>query len=55
MFLEVPVIIFATNMETTSYVGVYLLLKNKVFGSLRELFINSYSVKKGLMLCSSRC
>lgn len=28
-------------MDTTSYVGVYLLLKNKVFGSLGELFINS--------------
>lgn len=42
-------------MDTTSYVGVYLLLKNKVFGWLGELFINSYGVKKGLVLCSSRC
>lgn len=38
-------------MDTTSYFGVYLLLKNKVFGSLGELFINSYGVEKGLVLC----
>ena len=38
--LKVPVIIFTTNMDTTSYFGVYLLLKNKVLGSLGELFIS---------------
>lgn len=37
-------------MDTTLYFGVYLLLKNKVFGSLGELFIDSYRVKKGLVL-----
>ena len=36
-------------MDTTLHVGVYLLLKNKVFGSFGELFISYYSVKKGLV------
>lgn len=36
-------------MDTTSYFGVNLLLKNKVSGSFGELLINSYSVKKGLV------
>lgn len=42
-------------MDTTSCFGVYLLLKNKVFGSLCELFINSCGVMKGLIGISSLC